>query len=91
MDKLFDHYGIKVLGFDVVFAEPDVSSGIEALEAMAQHDLRDNAAFQEAFRAMRPRLDYDARFAAALESRPIILGYYLSSDGDGQSSGVLPA
>ncbi len=36
MDKLFDHYGIKVLGFDVVFAEPDVSSGINALEAMAQ-------------------------------------------------------
>lgn len=91
VDKLFEHYGIKVLGFDVVFAEPDVSSGIEALEAMAQHDLRDNAAFQGAFRAMRPRLDYDARFAAALENRPIILGYYLSSDGDGQSSGVLPA
>jgi len=91
MDKLFDRYGIKVLGFDVVFAEPDVSSGINALEAMAQKDLRDNAAFLEAFREMRPRLDYDARFAAALKNRPVILGYYLSSDAEGQSSGVLPA
>jgi len=91
MDKLFDRYGIKVLGFDVVFAEPDVSSGINALEAMAQKDLRDNAAFLEAFREMRPRLDYDARFAAALKNRPVILGYYLSNDAEGQSSGVLPA
>ena len=91
MDKLFDRYGVKIAGFDVVFAEPDVSSGIKALEAMAKHDLRDNAAFQGAFREMRPRLDYDARFAAALKNRPVILGYYLSNDEGGQSSGVLPA
>lgn len=91
MDKLFDHYGVKLVGFDVVFAEPDVSSGIQTLESLAGRDLRDNPAFQSAFRALRPRLDYDARFAAALKNRPVILGYYLSSTAGGQSSGVLPA
>ncbi|MCP2937546.1 CHASE2 domain-containing protein, partial [Salmonella enterica subsp. enterica serovar Typhimurium] len=28
MDKLFDHYGVMLLGIDVVFAEPDTSSGL---------------------------------------------------------------
>ncbi|MEW6165286.1 MAG: adenylate/guanylate cyclase domain-containing protein [Pseudomonadota bacterium] len=91
MDKLFDRHGVKLVGFDVVFAEPDVSSGIKALEALASRDLRDNGAFQSAFREMRPRLDYDARLAAALRNRKIILGYYLSNIEGGQSSGAMPA
>jgi adenylate cyclase len=88
MDKLFDHYGVRIVGFDVVFAEPDVSSGIKSLESLAKRDLKDNPAFQKAYRSVRPRLDYDGRFAASLKNRPIILGYYLSNGG--QSSGVLP-
>ena len=91
MDKLFDRNGVKLVGFDVVFAEPDVSSGIKALESVAARELRDNTAFQGVFRAMRPRLDYDARFAAALKNRKVILGYYLSNLEGGQSSGALPA
>ena len=31
-DKLFDHYGVAVLGFDVVWAERDPSSGIDVLD-----------------------------------------------------------
>jgi adenylate cyclase len=89
MDKLFDRNGVRLVGFDVVFAEPDTSSGIKSLEGLAARDLRDNSAFQKSFRALRPRLDYDARFAAALKNRAVILGYYLSNGG--QSSGVLPA
>jgi len=91
MDKLFDDYGVQLVGFDVVFAEPDVSSGIKSLEEIARGDLRGNTAFQSALRDMRPRLDYDARFAAALKNRKVILGYYLSNNENGQSSGVLPA
>jgi adenylate cyclase len=91
MDKLFDRHGVKLVGFDVVFAEPDLSSGIEALDAMAEGDLRDNPAFRNALRAMRPRLDYDARFAAALKDRKVVLGFYLSTIQGGQSAGVLPA
>ena len=28
VDQLFDHYGVAILGFDVVFAEADHSSGL---------------------------------------------------------------
>ena len=91
MDKLFEHYNVRLVGFDVVFAEPDVSSGIKALDTLAGRELRDNTAFQGALRDMRPKLDYDARFAEALKKRKVILGYYLSNLEGGQSSGVMPA
>ena len=90
MDKLFDGYGVKLVGFDVVFAEPDVSSGIKSLETLAKSELRENQAFQGALRELRPRLDFDARFADALKNRKVILGYYLSNLEGGQSAGVMP-
>lgn len=91
LDKLFDEYAVRLVGFDVVFAEPDASSGIKVLESLAAGELKGNAAFEQSLRRVRPQLDYDARFAAALKNRKVILGYYLSSTDGGQSSGVLPA
>jgi len=90
MDKLFDQYAVQLVGFDVVFAEPDTSSGIKALESMARGSLRDNPSFLSSLRGMRDQLDYDARFAQSLKNRKVILGYYVSNVAGGQSSGVLP-
>jgi len=90
MTKLFDQYGVKLVGFDVVFAEPDESSGIKSLESLAKKELKDVASFQSTLRELRPQLDHDARFAAALKNRPVILGYYFSSKEGGVSSGAAP-
>lgn len=90
MDKLFDQYGLKLVGFDVVFAEPDESSGLKSLESLAQKELKDVAGFQATLRGLRPQLDHDARFAAAIKNRPVILGYYFSSKEGGISSGAAP-
>jgi adenylate cyclase len=90
MDKLFDQYGIRLVGFDVVFAEPDESSGLKSLESLARKELRDVAGFQSSLRELRPQLDHDARFAASLKNRPVILGYYFSSKQGGVSSGAAP-
>ncbi|MCX8018080.1 MAG: CHASE2 domain-containing protein, partial [Rhodocyclaceae bacterium] len=91
MDRLFDRHGVRLVGFDVVFAEADDSSGLRSLDALARGPLRDDAAFQKAWRNLRGELDYDARFAAALKGRPVILGYYLSNLPGGEPIGVLPA
>lgn len=91
MDKLFDRHGARLVGFDVVFAEPDNSSGIQAIESLATGELRGDKAFQDTLPALRPHLDYDARFAAAMKGRPVILGYYLSNIRGGHSTGALPA
>jgi len=88
--KLFDRHGIAVLGFDVVFAERDSSSGVEALDALAQGELRQSAAFQQAYRELRPKLDNDAYFAAAIRGRPVVLGYYFNSEGKAVRANALP-
>ncbi len=88
--KLFDQHGVTILGFDVVFAEPDDSSGLKVLEGLAKGDLKDSTQFHAALKELRPQLDHDGRFAETLRGRPVILGYYLSGRSDGVSSGALP-
>ena len=90
MNKLFDQYGLKLVGFDVVFAEPDESSGLKSLESMARKELKEVPGFQATLRELRPQLDHDARFVAAIKNRPVILGYYFSSKDGGVSSGAAP-
>ena len=90
MDKLFDYYGIRLVGFDIVFAEPDESSGLKKLDALSKGRLKDSTPFQSALQELRPQLDYDGRFAQALAKRDTILGFYFSDD-KGINSGDLPA
>ena len=91
VNELFDHQQVALLGFDVVFAEADESSGLTRLRQLAQNELRDQAGFADRLNRVQDSLDYDARFARSLEKRPVVLGYYLTSDREGRSSGVLPA
>jgi adenylate cyclase len=90
VDKLFARHQIAVLGFDVVWAEPDPSSGVEVLDQLARAELKENPEFRSAYGRLRPRLDFDARFAAALRERPVVLGYYFNSDDNALRVNVLP-
>jgi adenylate cyclase len=89
--ELFDRQKIALLGFDVVFAEPDDSSGLRRLNELAGKELKDQPGFAEKLQGLQDTLDYDAAFARSLEKRPVVLGYYLTSDKDGRTSGTLPA
>lgn len=75
--QLFDHYGIRVLGFDVDFAEPDSTSGVQMLDKLAQGPLADLPGFAERVPGLREQLDGDRQFAAALHGRPVVLGLFL--------------
>lgn len=90
VDELFERQHVAIMGFDVVFAEPDESSGLTRLEELARNELKDQTGFQERLRQLKPSLDYDALFAKSLSGRPVVMGYYLTSDRDGRKSGVLP-
>jgi adenylate cyclase len=91
VDELFDRQKVAILGFDVLFAEPDDSSGLSRLRQLARTELKDQPGFGEKLGLLQASLDYDALFAKALKDRPIVLGYYLSGDRQGRTSGVLPA
>ncbi len=88
VDTMFDHYQIRALGFDMVFAEADHSSGLAALNRLAQGELKDNAAFLQSLQKLQTSLDYDAQFAKSLQQRRIVTGFYFAADG--VSSGALP-
>ena len=90
LQKLLDKYGVVLIGFDVVFAEPDESSGLPVLEKLAKTRLKDVGPFQSALKELRPGLDYDAIFANFLRGRPVVLGYYFNSNDDALESGALP-
>lgn len=91
VNKLFDGYKVKALGFDVIFSEPDESSGLRSLEQMRQGVLRNNRPFSETLDALRPQLQFDAQFAASMKNRPVVLGYYFSHGIDEHTNvGALP-
>lgn len=89
-DELFDRQQVALLGFDVVFAEPDDSSGLKRLRQLAQSELKDQPGFADRVNQLQASLDYDAAFAKSLQKRPVVLGYYFTGEHDG-TSGVLPA
>ena len=89
-NELFDQQKVALLGFDVVFAEADESSGLTRLNELARNELKDQAGFAERLRQLQPVLDFDGVFAKAIEKRPVVMGYYFTSDRDGHAAGVLP-
>ncbi|WP_298212192.1 adenylate/guanylate cyclase domain-containing protein [Acidovorax sp.] len=89
--ELFERQQVSVVGFDVLFAEPDESSGLAVLQELAQGPLRGQTAFTKQLERLAPSLNYDALFAQSLQGRPVVLGYYFSgSDRDGITQGALP-
>lgn len=88
--KLVDDYKVSAIGFDVVFSEPDVSSGYDKLEAMAGDELKDVPAFGQRLKKLKPMMDYDGRLARALEGRPVVLGYPFSAESNAKPKGLLP-
>jgi adenylate cyclase len=88
--KLFDRHGIMILGFDIVWAERDTSSGIDTLDALAETDFRQVARFQEIYKGLRPSLDNDALFAQAIKGRPVVLGYYFNSEERAVKANAIP-
>jgi adenylate cyclase len=86
VDKLFERHDVALLAFDVVWAEHDSSSGIDALDRLA----RDLPQMRSAYARRRPGLDFDARFAASMKGRPVVLGYYFNSEARAVRANAVP-
>jgi adenylate cyclase len=93
MDKLFDKYEVAVVGFDIVFAERDESSGIRVLERLSERELREVQSFQAVLKQLKPQLEYDDIFARKIEGRRVVMGYILLEEETQtqQKKGTLPA
>jgi adenylate cyclase len=86
--NLFDHYQIKAIGFDTVFAEADEDEGEKLLQRMANGPLKHDATFQLEYSKALNALQRDTKFARSLENRKTILGFVMDTN---THKGVLPA
>ena len=88
--ELFARQRVSVVGFDVVFAERDNSSGLASLRALERGALAKTPGFAEQLARLAPSLDHDALFARSLHGHAAVLGYYFTSDRQGHTQGALP-
>ncbi|MBN1005761.1 CHASE2 domain-containing protein [Amphritea pacifica] len=70
LDQLFDHYGVAIAGFDMVFSEADSSIDLEQLATL----LLEADQIPDLQRILK-QLNPDQRLAAAIRERPVVLGY----------------
>lgn len=90
-EELTARQQVAVLGFDVMFIEPDRSSGLDRLRQIASGPLRDLPGLAANIERLAPTLDNDATFARALEGRRVALGYYFTRTENPSAKGQLPA
>lgn len=92
-NQLFDYYGVSLVGFDIVFAEEDKSSGLYILNQLAEGELSEEKTYIERVNELQKLLDYDQLFLDSLANRNIVLGYYFNNTDDVEgnlNSGKLP-
>ena len=80
LDQLFDHYQIKVIGFDIVFAEADVDEGGRLLEKMSTGALKNNQEFLSEYKKIMKSLQRDVLFSESLSARNTIMGFVMNTD-----------
>ncbi|HUV21398.1 MAG TPA: adenylate/guanylate cyclase domain-containing protein [Gammaproteobacteria bacterium] len=93
VDNLFATYQVKVVGFDIVFAEKDESSGLAQFEQLANTTLKNNSDYQRALKEIRPSLLHDEIFANSLVGKNVVMGYYFKArlqEGESGVTGMLP-
>lgn len=91
VDLLFERYRIKLLGFNMVLAEPDTDSRLHLLEQLAEGPLRHDQEFLSTVAELRPLLSHDRLLAKSLANRPIVLGFCINADtGKQPGTGQLP-
>ena len=90
INNLFDHYKIKEIGFDIVFAEEDIDEGGRLLEQMSKSSLKNNANFQKEYSKVRSTLLRDEMFAKSLNDRQTIMGVVFLNNESSTFKGGLP-
>jgi len=79
-DVLFEHYEIKAIGYDIVFAEADIDEGAKLLDEMANGSLQDDPQFIEEYHRVMSSLQHDKRFSESLKDRKTVMGFVMDTD-----------
>ena len=75
VDALFDDYGIRTLGFDALFAEPERPAALRLIDELASGPHAGELALQATLAELRPRYEGDRILAESLIARDTVLGF----------------
>ena len=90
LDELVERQQARAVGVDMVFAESDDSSGLTQLRKLGRDPAGQQLGIERWVESKAAELDFDGQLVEAIRKRPVVLGYYFSSDGHKTRIGELP-
>ena len=90
LNELVMRQQARAVGVDMVFAETDNSSGLAQLRNLARDPATPYRGMEGWVESIEAELDFDGQLVKAIRNRPVVLGYYFSSDGHHTRIGELP-
>jgi adenylate cyclase len=85
VEQLADRYGVRLVAFDVVFAEPEEASALKVLDELEPFGGATAPALRSRIEQLRARYDRDSILAETIRNREVILGVFLSAGGEADS------
>ena len=90
---LTDRYKVAVVGFDVVFAEPENQSSLKMMQRVAKLGSAQDGELEKLLGKLQLLLDGDRAFANSMQGRNVVMGYYFKRENNLEAeswSGKLP-
>ena len=94
VDRLFDDYGVRVLGLDALFAEAEETSAERVVNELSASAIAEDPAVADELARLRKTLDSNYRFAESFIARDVVTGFVFKDSiraNEPETTGVLPA
>ena len=94
VDRLFDDYGVRVLGLDALFAEAEETSAERVVDELSASAIAEDPAVADELARLRKSLDSNYRFAESFIARDVVTGFVFKDSiraNEPETTGVLPA
>jgi adenylate cyclase len=94
VDRLFDDYGVRVLGLDALFAEAEETSAERVVNELSASAIAEDPAVADELARLRKSLDSNYRFAESFIARDVVTGFVFKDSiraNEPETTGVLPA
>ncbi len=94
VDRLFDDYGVRVLGLDALFAEAEETSAERVVNELSASAIAEDPAVADELARLRKTLDSNYRFAESFIARDVVTGFVFKDSiraNEPETIGALPA
>ncbi len=93
VDRLFDDYGIRALGFDFLLPDAGNLDALHVLDELVADSRFEEQGLKNALTTRRAQWDHNGKLAKALRNRNVVLGFVFKDfvpEGEPAGNGALP-